>query len=104
MESIKQIFADMRHRIVEGIKKAPSSIIEEAKEKLPNVVSEISQQTLEAAPMWDRGWATQAQGNRMSREIHAVITPPVSKANLEVPGEPKSNRPKEESKDIGPDR
>jgi hypothetical protein len=105
MESIKQIFSNMRHRIVEGIKNAPGSIVEEAKEKLPNMVSEISQQTLEAAPMWDQGWAMRAQGNRMSREIHMVVSKNEALKALgkTQPGE-KSKPSKEEPKDIGPDR
>jgi hypothetical protein len=104
MKNIKQIFADMRHRIVEGIKNAPGSIAKEATEKLPSVVSEISQQTLEAAPVWDQGWAMRAQGNRMSREIHTVVS---NNEALKALGEGKpglESKRSKELKDIGPDR
>jgi hypothetical protein len=54
--------------------KAARSIAREAKEGLPNVASEMSQQILEAAPMWDQGWAGRAQGNRTALQISQAVS------------------------------
>jgi hypothetical protein len=46
-----------------GLRRMFASIGREMKEKLPGTVSQIAQQTLEAMPVWDQGWAWRAQRN-----------------------------------------